>query len=102
MSRTQQTPLCQERAAEMVAGTLWEWEEYLRPLDRQCLRVWPAVFSRIRPEALGIAQLAKCFLGQHGTLSVILRTQVKSQALVYTHSPQPGEQGQLDLSGQPS
>lgn len=82
MSRTQQSPLCQERAAEMVVGTLWEWEEYLRPPDRQGLRVWPAVFFRIRPEALGIAELAKCFLGQHGILSLILHAQVKSQALM--------------------
>lgn len=102
MSRTQRTPLWQERAAEMLAGTLWEWEEYLRQAgSRQAGScVWPGV-SRIRPEALGTAELAKCFLGKRGTLSLTLHAQVNSQAPVYTYSPQLGTQGQLNLSGQP-
>lgn len=64
---------------------------------RQGLCVWLGVFSRIRPEVLGVAQLAKCFLGEHGTLSLILYAQIKSQGLLYTCSPQLGKQGQMSL-----
>lgn len=66
---------------------------------RQGLCVWLAVFSRIRPEELGIAQLAKCFLGERGTPSLVLHGQIKSQALPYTCSPQLGKHGQMNLCG---